>query len=102
MAGSVESVSTLVYTRSVVHNCRIVFSSPQFSWRIQAAMFVRPKMLQGQSRERALCLYKVSGTQLRDGLYITSVQPEDTGSYVCEAKNEAGSVESESTLSIQG
>ena len=41
-------------------------------------------------------------TQLQDGLYITSVQPEDTGSYVCEAKNVAGSVESEGTLSIQG
>ena len=41
-------------------------------------------------------------TQLQDGLYITSVRPEDTGSYVCEAKNVAGSVESEGTLSIQG
>ena len=56
----------------------------------------------GQSRVRALCLYKVSGTQLQEGLYITSVQLEDIGSYVCEAENVAGSVECEGTLSIQG
>ena len=41
-------------------------------------------------------------TQLQDGLYITSVQPDDTGSYVCVAENVAGSVESEGTLSIHG
>ena len=41
-------------------------------------------------------------TQLQDGLYITSVKPEDTGSYVCVAENVAGTVESEGTLSIHG
>ena len=41
-------------------------------------------------------------TQLEDGLYITSVEPEDSGIYVCEARNMAGSVESNGSLSIQG
>ena len=103
-AGSVESGGTLSiqgkwYTTT---GWVIYLSSPASSWRIQASMCVSPKMWLGQWRVRAHCLYKVSVTQLQDELYIYSVQLEDTSSYVWEAKNVAGSVESESTLSIQG
>ena len=41
-------------------------------------------------------------TQIPDGLYITSVETSDAGTYICEARNIAGSVESSGTLSIQG
>ncbi|KAL4218918.1 hypothetical protein ACF0H5_021505 [Mactra antiquata] len=39
-------------------------------------------------------------TQLHDGLYITSVQIEDTGSYLCQATNVAGTVENLGSLQV--
>lgn len=41
-------------------------------------------------------------TQLPDGLYITSVQVEDSGTYLCQATNMAGTVENQGTLDVLG
>jgi len=41
-------------------------------------------------------------TQIPDGLYITSVDVEDSGSYMCQATNMAGSVENQGTLDVLG
>ncbi|WAR31029.1 DSCAM-like protein [Mya arenaria] len=39
-------------------------------------------------------------TQIPDGLYITSVQVEDSGTYLCQASNMAGTVENQGTLTV--
>ena len=41
-------------------------------------------------------------TQISDGLYITTATVEDSGTYLCQASNVAGTVENQGSLTVLG